>query len=206
VGSGIHNIKRNDFLYSIEEKGDLMDPNTQSLDNIRTARLILTRMSKDYLNDLVRMYGDPQVMATLGGVRSPSQTASYLDQQVAHWDQHGFGFWAALDAATGQFVGRGGLRRGMVAGREEVEVGYGLLKEFWGRGLATEIAVASMNAGFTILQQADLVSFTLPTNLASRRVMEKAGFRYEKDIVYADLPHILCRQTRDEWQATQNSV
>lgn len=183
-----------------------MDPKSPSLNEIRSARLILTKMSKDYLDALVRMYSDPQVMATLGGVRSPAQTAVYLDQQVAHWDQNGFGFWAALDAGTGQFVGRGGLRRGIVDGREEVEVGYGLLKEFWGRGLATEIASASVHAGFTVLQQADLVSFTLPTNLASRRVMEKAGFRYERDIVYADLPHVLCRQTRDEWQTSRNTV
>ncbi len=73
-----------------------MDPNNHPLNEIRTTRLILTRMTKDYLDDLIRMYSDSQVMATLGGVRSPSQTAPYLDQQVAHWDRHGFGFWAAL--------------------------------------------------------------------------------------------------------------
>jgi ribosomal-protein-alanine N-acetyltransferase len=173
-----------------------------SLDEIRTSRLILTRMNKAFLDDLIRMYSDPQVMATLGGVRTPAQTTTLFEQHVAHWQRHGFGIWAARDAVTGQFVGRGGLRRGIVDGLEEVEVGYGFPKEYWGRGFATELAAECVRIGFTVLQQDDLVSFTLPTNLASRHVMEKVGFRYEKDIVHAELPHILCRQTKKDWQAS----
>jgi RimJ/RimL family protein N-acetyltransferase len=92
-----------------------------------------------------------------------------------------------------RFVGRGGLRRVVIDGKEEVEVGYGLVPEFWGRGLATELAVASVRAGFDVLKLPDIVSFTLPTNNKSRRVMEKVGFQYEKDVVWADLPHVLYR-------------
>ncbi len=170
-------------------------------DELRTPRLLLTRMHADDLDDLVRMYRDPHVMATLGGVRSAAQTAQYLDQQLAHWEQHGFGYWTARDPLSGQFAGRGGVRYATVEGRLEVEVGYGLLPEFWGRGLATELARESVRVAFTDLHRLDLVSFTLPTNAASRRVMEKAGFRYERDIVHADLPHVLYRQTLSAWQA-----
>ena len=92
-----------------------------------------------------------------------------------------------------QFVGRGGLRRVVIDGKDEVEVGYGLMPEFWGQGLATELAVASVRVGFEVLKLPDVVSFTLPTNKKSRRVMEKAGFQYEKDVVWADLPHVLYR-------------
>ncbi len=172
------------------------------LDELRTPRLLLTRMRPDEFDDLARMYRDPRVMSTLGGVRSAAQTAQYLEQVLAHWQQHGFGLWVARDLLTGQFAGRGGLRHATVEGRAEVEVGYGLLPEFWGRGLATELARESVRVGFAQLHRPDLVSFTLPTNAASRRVMEKAGFRHERDITHADLPHVLYRQTVSQWQAT----
>ncbi len=165
------------------------------LDEIRTPRLLLTRMRADDFEDLARMYRDLQVMATLGGVRSAAQTAHYLEKQLAHWEQHGFGWWAARQPLTGRFIGRGGLRIETVDGRAEVEVGYGFIAEFWGHGLATELARESVRVGFAELHRPDLVSFTLPTNDASRRVMIKAGFWYERDIVHANLPHVLYRQT-----------
>jgi [ribosomal protein S5]-alanine N-acetyltransferase len=179
-----------------------MQCSVKRLDERRTPRLLLTRICPADLDDLVCMYRDPQVMATLGGVRSPAWTAQYLEQQMAHWQQHGFGFWAARDLHTGRFAGRGGLRHATLEGQIEVEVGYGLVREFWGKGLATELAVESVRVGFTELQRPDLVCFTLPTNGASRRVMEKAGFRYERDIVYADLPHVLCRLSASTWKTT----
>jgi RimJ/RimL family protein N-acetyltransferase len=171
------------------------------LDELRTARLLLTRMRPDDLDDLARMYRDPQVMATLGGLLSDFQTREYLDRQLQHWEEHGFGWWVARDLATGRFAGRGGLRHGIVAGREEVELGYGFLPDFWGRGLATEMARESVRVGFQVLRRPDLVCFALPANRASQRVMEKVGFRYERDIEHKDLHHVLYRLTASEWQA-----
>jgi RimJ/RimL family protein N-acetyltransferase len=172
-------------------------------DELRTARLHLIRLRPGDLDDLVRMYADPRVMATLAGVRSAAWTAQYLERQLAHCEQYGFGYWAARDPHTGRFAGRGGLRRVIIEGRKEVEVGYGFLAEFWGRGLATELALASVRVGYTELDLLDLVCDTLPTNIASRRVMEKTGFRYERDIIHADLTHVLYRLTRSAWQMTQ---
>jgi len=173
-----------------------------ALDERRTPRLLLVRPRPDDLDDLARMHRDPQVMATLGGVRSAEETAPYLQRLLAHWEQHGFGWWVVRDADSGRFAGRGGLRHVTIGGREEVEVGYGLMAEFWGRGLATELARESVRVGFTELRRPDLVSFTLPTNRASQRVMEKAGFRYERDVVHAGLPHVLYRLTAAQWQAS----
>ena len=164
-----------------------------TLHQLRTSRLLLTRIGSADLDDLVRFYCDPQVAATIGGVRASAWVEQYLEKQMAHWEKHGFGFWTVRDVATGQFVGRGGLRHAMIEGQVEIEVGYGLMAEFWGRGLATELALESVRVGFTHLQMPEVVSFTLPTNIASRRVMAKVGFRFERDIVYADLPHLLYR-------------
>jgi RimJ/RimL family protein N-acetyltransferase len=76
-----------------------------------------------------------------------------------------------------------------------------LVPDFWGRGLATELARESVRVGFGVLGVADLVCFTLPTNARSRRVMEKAGFRYERDVEHAGLPHVLYRLRRNDWEA-----
>ena len=62
--------------------------------------------------------------------------------------------------------------------------------------LRTELAHACVEVGFEQLGLLEIVAFTLPDNIASRRVMEKAGFRYERDIVHAGLPHVLYRRQR----------
>jgi RimJ/RimL family protein N-acetyltransferase len=139
-------------------------------------------------------------------MRSDEWIAEYLEHQIAHWDQHGFGFWTMREPDGGRFVGRGGLRHVTIDDRLEIEVGYGLLTEFWGRGLATELAIESVRTAFAELQLAELVCFTRPTNLASQRVMEKAGFRYERDFTYADLPHRLYRLSATVWQHEQSVV
>jgi RimJ/RimL family protein N-acetyltransferase len=164
-----------------------------TLDQLRTPRLLLSRPRPADLPDLVRMYADPAVMATLGGLRSAEESRVYLDRMMAHWQEHGFGWWVARDPASGRFLGRGGLRHVQVEAQDEVEVGYGFVAEAWGKGLATELALESVRVGLEVLGLRGLVSFTLPTNLASRRVMEKAGFVYERDFVHADLPHVLYR-------------
>ncbi len=81
-----------------------------------------------------------------------------------------------------------------LGGADEVELAYAVMAEFWGRGLASEMALASLQLGFAHLGLAEIVAFTLTTNAASRRVMEKIGFRFERDIVHAGLPHVLYRR------------
>jgi RimJ/RimL family protein N-acetyltransferase len=139
------------------------------------------------------MDDDAQFMAMLGGVRDSAGTVAYLETNVRHWADHGFGMWMLRDAATGAVVGRAILRHLDVAGVDEVETGYGFMPEHWGRGLATEIAEACIRIGFDQLQLPSIVAVTTPANLASQQVMRKAGLTYERDIVHAGVPHLLYR-------------
>jgi RimJ/RimL family protein N-acetyltransferase len=169
-------------------------------ERLETPRLYLTRPVDADLPDLTAMHTDPRVMATLGGLRPPEDLVAMHRRQFVSWGQVGFGWWVARHRTDGRFVGRGGLRPSVWDGnRREIEVGYGLVAEFWGRGLATELASESVRVGFDILGLPELITFTLPTNLRSRRVMEKVGFRYERDIEHAGLPHVLYRLRREEW-------
>jgi RimJ/RimL family protein N-acetyltransferase len=167
-----------------------------AIDELRTPRLLLRRLCADDFSDLDRMHSDAQVMATLGGLRTAEQTRAFLDGAVAHWEHYGFGLWMARDRASGRFAGRGGLHHIAIDGQDEVEVAYAFLAEFWGRGLAPELAAESIRVAFHELQLSNLVCFTLPTNQRSRRVMEKVGFTYERDITHAGRPHVLYRLTR----------
>jgi RimJ/RimL family protein N-acetyltransferase len=149
------------------------------------------------------MYSDPRVMATLGGLRSEAATRNFLEAGLLHWAEHGFGLWVLFDAADGSFLGRAGLRHVHVGGGDEVELLYALMPGSWNRGLATEASRALLRIAFETLGLEDVVSFTLPMNVASRRVMEKSGFRYERDIVYAELPHVLYRITAEQYRAAR---
>lgn len=175
----------------------------EDLARLRTARLVLTRVGRPDLADLCRMHRDPEVMATLGGVRSDEVSADILEQLMAHWEAHGFGYWMAHDSESGDFAGRGGLRRVVVGGEEEVEVGYALMPRYWGRGLATELARACARVGFERLGQRDLVAFTLPTNHASRGVMQRVGFLYERDVIWSGMPHVLYRLPIEVWREAE---
>ncbi len=168
-------------------------------ERVETPRLLLLRPTEADLSDLVAMHTDPQVMATLGGLRSPEELEATHRRLFACWERDGFGLWVARHRPESRFVGRGGLRRVQIGGRDEVEVAYALVPDFWGQGLATELARESVRVGFEVLGLRDVVSFTLPTNARSRRVMEKAGFRYERDGEHASLPHVFYRLRREDW-------
>jgi ribosomal-protein-alanine N-acetyltransferase len=161
-----------------------------------TSRLAAKRLRPDYAGLLHVMHDDARVMATLGGVRTPAKTDAWLAANLDHWERYGFGIWILRDRA-GTFAGRAGLRRVAVAGNEETEIAYALMPEFWGRGLATEIARALLAIGFARLDLVSVVAFTLPDNRASRRVMEKLGLTFERAFAYHGLPHVLYRMTRE---------
>lgn len=142
---------------------------------------------------LLEFLGDPEVARWLraAGQEGPftrAECEATLARKVAHWAAHGFG--ASLGFVDARCVGWSILQHARVSGRSEVEIGWAVVSDMWGRGIATELgrhALASAGeAGFE-----RVVAFTRPDNFASRRVMDKLGLRYERDIEHAGLPHVL---------------
>ncbi|HEY2882336.1 MAG TPA: GNAT family N-acetyltransferase [Pirellulales bacterium] len=164
-------------------------------EQIETDRLIAQKPTPDDFGLWQSLLQNVQVAKTLGD-RTDDEVRQFLAGACEHWQKHGFGRWNWHLRGDGKFVGRGGLNRAFVAERDEIEVAYAIMPEFWNQGFATEIAKASIEVGFRQLGFSELVTFTLPTNLGSRRVMEKCGFKFEADIVWKDLPHVLYRLTR----------
>ena len=171
----------------------------QLQEKFRTLRLLLTRIGPHDLDDMLRLHRE--VAGALGDTRPDGEIAALVGELDRQWDQHGFGWWVIRDPNTGRFIGRGGLRRVRIDSSPEVELGYALLPGFWNRGLATELARVSVAQGFVRLELADVVSFTLPANRGSRRVMEKTGLRYERNIAHGGMEHVLYRLTTAAWRA-----
>jgi ribosomal-protein-alanine N-acetyltransferase len=151
------------------------------------------RLGAEHLEPLAALLGDPRVGATLGGALSRTQTEGILDWHAAHWEREGFGYWLFRDVESGAPVGRGGLQRTVIARRDEVEVGWAVAPERWGQGLATEMGAAAVGVAFGALGLSEVVAFTLPGNTASRRVMEKLGFAFERETDYKGWPHVVYR-------------
>jgi [ribosomal protein S5]-alanine N-acetyltransferase len=163
------------------------------VDSFHTARLSAERVTAAHWLDLRRMDENAGFMSLLGGVRDTAGTAAYLEMNLKHWADYGFGMWMLRDRASNAVIGRAILRHLDVEGVDEVETGYGFLPACWGRGLATEIAQACVRIGFDQLGLESVVAVTTPANTASQRVMQKAGLVYERDIVHAGIPHVLFR-------------
>ena len=167
---------------------------TGTIDRLETARLICERLRSEHAPEERRLLLDPRVGARLWSRPASPTEAEIIDGLAAktdHWDRYGFGLWLLRDRETGEAVGRGGLQYTYTARLHEVEAAWAIAPERWGQGLATELAHACVEVGFEQLGLHHIVAFTLPDNVASRRVMEKTGFEYERDIVHAGLPHVL---------------
>jgi RimJ/RimL family protein N-acetyltransferase len=167
-----------------------------SLERVLTPRLVGERVRTEHAAELAPLIQDPRVVAWLSPGQDPPDQA-YVKRNTAdkvrHWERFGFGLWLLRDRETGEMVGRGGLQW-TYADLHEVEVAWVIVPERWGEGLATELAHAAVAAAFDTLDLADVIALTLPYNVASRRVMEKASFIYEREIECDGLPHVLYRR------------
>jgi RimJ/RimL family protein N-acetyltransferase len=169
---------------------------------IETERLVGERLEPRHLSELCKVLLDPLVLGTLLPGGKPPPTRADVEESLAasieHWEHYGFGLWLLRDRATGAAVGRGGLVYTNAPELEGVEVAWAIVSERWGEGLATELARAAVEKGFGALALRELIALTLPYNHASRRVMEKSGFSYDRDVAHAGLPHVLYRQASTE--------
>jgi RimJ/RimL family protein N-acetyltransferase len=143
---------------------------------VTTDRLLLRRWREDDKPLLAEIYEQPEYLATM----PPADPSAQIEAWERRWDEGGFGPWAACDRVGGHLIGRIGLLRhhDWPLGPDPVEVGWVLHRDYWGRGLATEGGRASVAFWREHLADERLYSFTVPSNVRSRAVMERLGMRY----------------------------
>ena len=155
---------------------------------LRTERMVLREMVPEDVDDLMRIFSDPEAMRYYPSTKTREEAERWVDWVARSYEENGFGLWACVLRETGEFCGQCGLVPQEVGGRREVEVGYLFVRGFWGRGLATEAARASRDFGFERLDRRRLVSLIDPRNTASRRVAERIGMRPEKELEWRGKP------------------
>ena len=148
---------------------------------LKTRRLELRPFAPNDLEDLYRLYGDPQVMAIRKlGVQTQARTQRQLEDMVAQWSARGFGMWAVLERGSDTFVGECGLRP-VGASDPAIELSFGLVPSRWGRGYAPEASTAAVNFGFTVAGLDEIVAIARADNARSRRVLEKLGMKLVRE-------------------------
>jgi ribosomal-protein-alanine N-acetyltransferase len=170
------------------------------------------------------MFDDPAVMEFLTPARGRMSACAETDRAAieaivervrAHFDRHGFGWWAAELKETQAFIGFIGLSHIPFEAHftPAVEIGWRLASAYWGQGYATEGARAALAAAFTQLSLAEIVAITVPANARSRRLMERIGMTHDPadDFDHPRLAeghplrrHVLYRIARAQWQQAES--
>jgi [ribosomal protein S5]-alanine N-acetyltransferase len=160
---------------------------------IETSRLILREFDRSDLPALTPILADPQVMKfSTMGIHSIAQTERAIDNFIDSYKRLGFGLWAVILKESDLLIGYCGLAIDRIDDRDEPEIGYRLDSKFWGKGFATEAALASIEYGFVggafplgnRLELPYILGAAQRQNIASVRVLKKLGMTFEKETIF----------------------
>lgn len=161
-----------------------------------TERLFFRKYSLDYLDEVAKWYQDEEMMRFYGGLKSREEVETMIrERHLPAWDEHGYGYCILILKESGEAIGHCGLLHQLINDTDELEVGYLLQKNYWGRGLATEAAGAFYDYALNTLGNHRITSIIHPDNSASIHVAEKNGLAYEKTATWRGNPACLYVRT-----------
>jgi RimJ/RimL family protein N-acetyltransferase len=159
---------------------------------LTTPRLVLRQWNESDKEHFARINADPRVMEFFPAHLTRAQSDALVAKLEAHFRKHGFGIYAAELKSKNAFIGFVGLNVPSFRAHFTpcVEIGWRLSPDVWGQGLATEAAEAVVKYGRDVLKLKEIVSFTVPLNVRSRRIMEKNGMSHDPadDFDHPQLP------------------
>jgi RimJ/RimL family protein N-acetyltransferase len=168
-------------------------PTARFPERFETTRLVLRRWREEDRAAFLAIWADPAVWRAIGpGVTGAPYDADYaagrFDHHTRHWEQHGFGLWAAQERASGEVAGWVGPSHPTYVPElaDAVEIGWTLRQPFWGRGLASEGASAALDAAFADLGVDELVSLINSANARSIAVAKTLGMSEQREVSRPD--------------------
>jgi ribosomal-protein-alanine N-acetyltransferase len=155
---------------------------------IETSRLVLRPWAIEDGKALWQILGEEGVLRYFPDVSAPSldRVERFVGRQIQHWQDHGYGWWAVELRAKPGLIGWNGLQ--YLPETKEIELGYLLRSDCWGRGLAAEGGREGLRYGFEILGLERIIAVVHPDNRASQRVTEKLGMTFVEEAVYFGMP------------------
>lgn len=168
---------------------------------LETERLLVRKFTPEDLDALIELRSDDEVTKYLGGRRlqNPEAIAKRLQFYLNCYAKFGFGMCALVWKETGEMFGWSGLQP--LDDTTEIEVGYGMIKNFWGMGIGYECARAWIRYGFEKANLERIVAVASPENTGSWRIMEKCGMRYEKTETHYGMECVFYAISKNEWKS-----
>lgn len=146
---------------------------------MRTKRLRLSRPLAADTAGVFAILGDPRTVEHNPSERleGRGEAAQLLARWVRHWEEHGFGYWCVRESGADRIIGYAGVKRMLMHGRPVLNLVYRFVPEVWGRGLATEAAVAIVSRALAEMPAETIVARVRPDNWPSQNVALKAGLQ-----------------------------
>ena len=179
-----------------------------------TARLRLREWGNGDRDDFYAIMNTPSVMAHLGGVQTPEGWGAAYQRIAGFTRDFGHTFWIVEDRASGEILGFCGLKRVNAPGTHDLtgqmEIGWRLRESAWGKGIAREAAIASLDLAFSRFAAPHVIAITTAGNLASQRLMERLGMARRADLDFTDTrfgpelnPQMIWRIDAADWPAAR---
>ena len=155
---------------------------------LETKRLLLRPMLATDIEALHIIFGDPEVMAAFNHPPfTPEQMQTWLQRNLDHQNEYGYGLFSVIHKETGTLIGDCGLE--YLESEGAAELGYDFRSDYWNQGYATEAAIAVRDYAFVVLRLPQLISLIRVGNLASKRVAEKVGMRLSGQFTRYGIPY-----------------
>jgi len=177
--------------------------------DIESKRLLLRRWQESDIEAFISMNADTTVMRYFPAPLSAEETTTFYDSIQQEFSEYGYGLYAVEEKDSGCFLGYIGFHwsRFDMDFCPCVEIGWRLEERYWGKGYATEGAIACLKHGFEKLGFDEVVGFTAVENIASQRVMQKIGMQFERCFEHPGIaeghplrPHVFYRINKSNYQ------
>jgi [ribosomal protein S5]-alanine N-acetyltransferase len=169
---------------------------------LETDRLILRKYTLEDLPIVTAQRTTPEIAKFIGGtkIQTPEFVVKRINFTLDCYEKYGFGVMAMIWKETGELIGWSGLQPLEDSG--EIEVAYGMIESFWGKGIGFECAKAWLEYGFNVAKLEKIVACAEEGNIGSWRIMEKCGMKFEDIRHHYGLELKFYTITKDEFLKT----
>jgi RimJ/RimL family protein N-acetyltransferase len=171
-----------------------------------TERLIIREIVPTDVDEMFELHSDPEVHRYLGNktVTTKAETIDIINFVRQQYNDHGVGRWAIIDKKTNEFIGWTGLEfvtKETNNHKNYYDLGYRLKKRFWGHGIATESAFASLDYAFDKLNANEVYAIADCENQGSNKILRKVGLKFVEIFEFEGIKHNWYKVDRTEYQS-----
>lgn len=174
---------------------------------IETQRCIIREMLPQDIDGMFALDANPKVHTYLGNkpIKTVAEAQANVNSIRTQYIERGIGRWAVIEKSSGNFIGWTGFRVNsdyVINGKEDVfDIGYRFIESVWGKGYATETALACLEYGFKHLVYNPIYGAADIDNVASNKILQKIGMHFENTFEFDGTPHHFYSMTKQQWQA-----